>query len=112
MMKIAKGIPCQLYDQGKLHAPCPSQKTFESYAAWQQQAVTYPSADGLRPSRSSVEHKGVSYSTIKDEFRFSVSLTRFLNSDILNRHAGWNNPASKNRYIEYKVNDLLQSLGL
>ena len=40
---------------------------------------------------------------------------RLLNSDILDRHAGWNNPASKNRYIENTVNDLLQvtkSLGL
>ena len=83
------------------------------------------------------DQKGVSYSTIKDQFRkylnpfvgnvkeFSLhSLKsgaasnqgcRTLDDKLLDRHAGWRNPASKNRYIKYSTNDLLQvsvSLGL
>ena len=40
---------------------------------------------------------------------------RLLNSDIHDRHAGWNNPTLKNRHVKYPVNHLLQvskSLGL
>ena len=81
--------------------------------------------------------EGVSYSTIRDEFRKYLGQVvpntrifglhslksaavpnpgcRLLNTYMLDRPAGRNNPASKNRYIEYSVNDLLQvikSLGL
>ena len=87
-------------------------------------------------AEKSHDRKGVSYSTIKIQFR--KQLTPFVGNvnefdlhsiksgaasnqncrtldDILDRHAGWRNSASKNRYIKYSTNDLTQvsvSLGL
>ena len=40
---------------------------------------------------------------------------RLLNDNIIDRHAGWGHPASKNRYVQYTANDLFkvtQSLGI
>ena len=81
--------------------------------------------------------KIVSYFTIHDEFKtflgqFVSSVDdfglrsiksgaasnpdcRLLNHNIIDRHAGWRHSASKNRYVQYTKNDLLevtQSLGI
>lgn len=82
-----------------------------------------------KPKERFHEHRAVSYSKIKDDFkkylRQFVSNTdnfglhsiksgaafnpgcRLLISDILDIHAGWKNLASMNRYIKYTVDDLL-----
>ena len=81
--------------------------------------------------------KSVSYSTICDEFKKFLGQfvsnvddfglhsiksgaasnpgCRLLNDNIIDRHAGWRHPASKNRYMQYTTNNLLkvtQSLGI
>ena len=83
------------------------------------------------------EELGVSYSTIKDEFKkflgdFVDNIDKFdlhslksgaasnpgcrsLSGDLIDKHAGWRSSSSKNRYIKYNKNDLLiitESLGL
>ena len=74
--------------------------------------------------------KSVSYSTIRDEFKkflgqFVSNVNDFAlhsiksgatsnpgcrlrNDNIIDRHAGWRHPVSKNRYVQYTTNDLLK----
>ena len=132
MINIVKGVPCQLLDPGKLHAWYPLQK---SYCICCRLAVTrdYVSLRGLfRLSRSSVSMsiKALRILELKTSFGNILGCLRLtrrslfcklsnlvpasnpgcrlLNSDNLDRHAGWNNPTLKNRHIKYPVNDLLQ----
>ena len=74
-------------------------------------------------------HLGISYTTARDNSKRHVALfvedikrygthciksgtasnigCRELNGDLIDKHAGWRNAKSKQRYIEYKTEDLL-----